>query len=206
MNNTATRTPTFHRLTIDPGGGDPAVCQVILSEDPEVIETHARIWGDKSSIRISRDRAEVVIVDVPVRFYDDHVSRALRAGMVLKRLSKKTRVALDAESYDELLSDARHYADPSMGYAAEDSGLFNSARATVRNLEAVERPAEAPHWKTEVGQHALVLRAGESVPNPTRTGHRLYGPAAFVYRVWEDGGLDITSVDLDDPRLDGLAR
>lgn len=86
-----------------------------------------------------------VVVDVPARFYEDHVGRDLDSGWVVKHLSRTTRVTLDAAAYDELLSDAEHYAGEAMADMYLDdfataSGLIRSARATVKALRAVERP------------------------------------------------------------------
>lgn len=90
--------------------------------------------------------ARTVIATVPERFYDDHVERDLPAGRVVKALSKnRLRVELDREAYDDLLSDARHYADPE-GFDWNDPfmrGVILSAKATVRALEKVERPDSA---------------------------------------------------------------
>lgn len=86
-----------------------------------------------------------VRVDVPSRFYEDHVGRDLPSGSVVKRLSRTVRVDLDREGFDDLLSDAEHYASGAMDdmYAddfASASGLIRSAAATVRVLRAVSRP------------------------------------------------------------------
>ena len=86
-----------------------------------------------------------VTVDLPTRFYQDHAGRDLPSGTVVKRLAKTTRVELDREAYDDLLSDARHYAGGAMDDMYADnfalaSALIGSARATVRRLQAVPRP------------------------------------------------------------------
>lgn len=90
--------------------------------------------------------APTVTVDVPFTFHQDHVSRDLPGGTVVKRLARTVRVELDRETYDELLSDADHYAGDAMSeWVAEDfanaMGVVRSARATVKALRAVERPA-----------------------------------------------------------------
>lgn len=89
--------------------------------------------------------SETVTVDVPHRFYEDHVGRDLPSGEVVKYLSRKVRVRLDRTAYDDLLSDAEHYGGGAMDdmYAddfASASALIQSAKATVRSLRAVDRP------------------------------------------------------------------
>lgn len=80
---------------------------------------------------------------LPPVFYDDHVARALPAGELVRRTSRHVFVELDAAAFDELVSDARYYADE-MGDAGFDGhGLVTSARATLRALEAAGRPLEA---------------------------------------------------------------
>jgi len=84
-----------------------------------------------------------MIYRIPRAFYDDHVSRELPAGSVVKVLAKKYDVALDAAEYDELLSDARFYVGEGVGvFGAEYVGLIASARATVKALVAAGSPAE----------------------------------------------------------------
>jgi hypothetical protein len=89
-----------------------------------------------------------VTVDLPVRFYDDHVGRGLIAGTEVKRLARVVRVDLTAADYDELRSDADHYANGAMDdmYAddfASASALIQSAKATLKRLDAAQRPAES---------------------------------------------------------------
>lgn len=81
-----------------------------------------------------------ILIDLPPAFYDDHVSRGLNAGLARKRTQRYVRVELDAAAWAELLSDARHYADGDMGYAAELPGLVASARATVKRLQDAPTP------------------------------------------------------------------
>lgn len=76
------------------------------------------------------------VYDLPAPFYDDHVARALPAGVLVKRLARTVRVELDHESYDELLSDARHYAEAMGDAGYGDTGMIASARATMKRLQA----------------------------------------------------------------------
>ena len=86
--------------------------------------------------------SETVAVVLTRRFYDDHVERDLPAGTVLAQNPRTVRVELDRAAYDELLDDARHYADPESGFGPEFAGLVASARTTVGRLQAVGRPGE----------------------------------------------------------------
>jgi hypothetical protein len=84
-------------------------------------------------------------VDLPTRFYEDHCGRDLPGGVIIKTLSRTVRVELDRPTYDEILSDAQHYASGAMDDMYEDdfataSALIASAKATVRRLEAAPRP------------------------------------------------------------------
>jgi len=78
-----------------------------------------------------------MIYRVPKRFYLDHVLRSDElVGVVVKELSTKFDVELDADQFAELLSDANYYNDNEligeMGF--EYAGLISSAGATVRAL------------------------------------------------------------------------
>src|SRR5690606_29948562 len=78
-------------------------------------------------------------VRVPKAFYDDHVARDLPAGKQLRTLAREYEVELTKAEYDELLGDARHYADPDAGFDERGMlGLKSSARATVKRLEAAQ--------------------------------------------------------------------
>ena len=108
--------------------------------------------------------SHTVRVDLPQTFYDDHVGRDLDGGTEVKRLARKVRVDLDQDAYDEILSDAKHYA----GGAMEDmylddfvtaSAIIRSAKATAKALQAVERPA-FPSICTHCGSPA-------DAPDPT---------------------------------------
>jgi hypothetical protein len=74
--------------------------------------------------------------DVPSRFYFDHKYRDLPSGRIIKELARTVRVELNQEEYDELLDDAKHYAETFSGFDVEPylRGLAASARATVRSL------------------------------------------------------------------------
>ena len=77
---------------------------------------------------------------LPPAFYWDHQARDLPAGQVVRETKTHVYVELDAETWDELRSDASYYSDPGI---AADMGLFglaSSARATVKALDKQGRP------------------------------------------------------------------
>jgi hypothetical protein len=77
-----------------------------------------------------------LVVELPPRFYDDHVSRELPAGTEIHRTARLVTVELSREDYAELRSDAEHYAGGrASGFDDPDLfGLVSSARATLRRL------------------------------------------------------------------------
>jgi len=72
-------------------------------------------------------------IDLPTRFYDDHVARDLPAGQVVKHLARTTRVALTDDDLLEVLSDAEHYASLTP-WDFNEAGLVASAAATARRI------------------------------------------------------------------------
>jgi hypothetical protein len=77
-----------------------------------------------------------LVVELPPRFYDDHVSRELPSGEVIHRTAREVTVLLTEEEWAELRSDAEHYAGGARN-GFEDPGLLGlvtSARATLRRL------------------------------------------------------------------------
>lgn len=82
-----------------------------------------------------------VIVKLPPRFYWDHTDRDLPAGRLLRTLASKVEVELDQASYDELMSDADHYAQSGVQVYGQDLfGLVMSAKATCKALAKAGRP------------------------------------------------------------------
>ena len=79
-----------------------------------------------------------VTVKLPGRFYRDHASRGLPAGTVKSQTAAYVVVELDPESWDDLVSDARSYAEAgTQWFGPGASGLIASAKATLRHLAAV---------------------------------------------------------------------
>lgn len=73
----------------------------------------------------------------PPRFYDDHVSRDLPGGKIVKRTERLVTVELTDDEAAELLSDAAYYVAAGTDVFGTDSlGLISSARATERRLLA----------------------------------------------------------------------
>lgn len=84
---------------------------------------------------------------LPPRFYEDHTARDLPEDGISAKVSENARfvyVEMDAAAYDDLLSDAEHYADE--GIAAEMGlpTLAASARRTVAALNRQGRPERTP--------------------------------------------------------------
>ena len=78
-------------------------------------------------------------IDIPLRFYDDHIARDLIAPTVVKRLARTVRieVKIGSPEWDELLSDATHYAtDDSYISDTYYRGISMSAKAAVRAMQA----------------------------------------------------------------------
>ena len=95
-----------------------------------------------------------VTVDLPPSFYDDHVGRDLPAGTELKRTKRYVRVEMDRATYEEMLSDARHYSEPDPSWTIKHDayllGISRSAQAAVARLEKVGPPEEPVQEQTTV--------------------------------------------------------
>jgi hypothetical protein len=83
-----------------------------------------------------------VTYKLPPAFYWDHVYRDLPAGTVERETRRNVFVSLSVEEYDELVSDARHYAYEMGPAGFEELGLISSARATVKALQTQGPPRE----------------------------------------------------------------
>ena len=99
----------------------------------EQVERHG---GGDGGHACACEFSEVLSIWLPERFYDDHASRDLPAGLEVDRERSKVQVQADRSTFAEILDDARHqvYMAPELG--REYLGLVSSARATVRVLEA----------------------------------------------------------------------
>ena len=195
MEQTATRT----RITVRYDAGYE---QIMLTDNREwARDMQHDLRAREGVVDATIDTPDVVVVELPSFFYDDHCERQLDSGHVMKRLATRTRVALDRETYDEILSDARYYADGAEGgldYSEGGSfmrGLVASARAVVRRLDAAEPPKRKPRWSFAPGKHVLELDDGEATWNPASTKNMIHGPARIEYRVWDDGGIDFVVLD-----------
>ena len=76
-----------------------------------------------------------ITVQLPPRFYDDHVDRDLPGGTVVKRTKRLVTVEATEAELAEILSDARYYSEPG-GPGDYDLGIKSSAQATVRRINA----------------------------------------------------------------------
>jgi hypothetical protein len=79
---------------------------------------------------------------LPALFWYDHLARDLPAGAKIHETKRYVYVELDRETYDELVSDSRHYAYEMGSAGFEGHGLIASARATLRRLLAEPFPTE----------------------------------------------------------------
>jgi hypothetical protein len=79
-----------------------------------------------------------MIVEVPARFYADHLARECgKTGKILKSKNNSFIVDLDAVSLQDLISDADYYANiDDECLWNENRGLVLSARATLKRLKA----------------------------------------------------------------------
>ena len=118
-----------------------------------------RVWDRGQACSGALARIESTAMStyvVPARFYDDHVSRDLPAGVEVKRTRNLVTVTLSPEEYSELLSDAHYYAGSAGELDRDMAGLVSSARATVRRLTA-----PAPTRVLPSGDTVRAYRAGE---------------------------------------------
>lgn len=113
---------------------------------------------------------ETLVYRLPPAFYDDHVARALPAGVVVKSTARSVWVELDAEAFAELRSDAVYYRDEMTvaGFGPEGFGLVGSARATVKALDKVGPPPALPADELERRRIARELEDAESAERAER--------------------------------------
>ena len=82
------------------------------------------------------------MIRVPAKFYDDHDDRACEPECTpVRRTSRFVWLAPDDPGLDELLDDAKHYADPDQfgEWGRENSGIVRSAAATVKAIERARK-------------------------------------------------------------------
>lgn len=75
-------------------------------------------------------------IKLPPAFYNDHVSRDLPSGTVLKETKSYVLVELDDVAFADLLSDAEYYDSERQAFGFEFAGLCRSAAATAKRLRA----------------------------------------------------------------------
>lgn len=81
-------------------------------------------------------------IELPNRFWDDYADRfrdqVAADAVVIKRLSRTTRLDVGPDLLFDLLEDAEFYADTQgLDVEAVGLGLVNSARAAAKRLRAV---------------------------------------------------------------------
>jgi hypothetical protein len=95
------------------------------------VGSHGNVW--LSSV------PKVSTVRVPAAFLDDHESRDCEPYCdPVKRSGRYVWLRLDDPGLEELLDDARHYADPTWALDPCYFGLKRSAVATVKAIEAAQ--------------------------------------------------------------------
>jgi len=76
-----------------------------------------------------------LFIKLPRMFFADHRERDLPTPVVIKSNRTHVWVKTDDPAVDELLDDAKYYADSASGMAEECRGLCMSARATVKAIK-----------------------------------------------------------------------
>jgi signal transduction histidine kinase len=85
-----------------------------------------------------------------------------------------------------------HRSPAAVVIAREDGFILTVPREEVRHDSE-----PAFDMTPDASLKELRLDRGQSLPNPTTTsGRRILGPALLRYRVYPDGGIDITEYDL----------
>ena len=85
-------------------------------------------------------------VRVPAKFFDDHEERDCEPYCTpVKRSSRFVWLRPDDEGLDELLDDARHYAEPDQfgEWGRENSGIVRSAAATVAAIVTARKAVQS---------------------------------------------------------------
>lgn len=100
---------------------------------------------------------DTVVVDLPKRFYADHLQRDLSGGLIERETSKGYRVRLDREAYEDLVGDADYYAGFTGDDRRDNLGLCTSAAATLKRLRAID----VPSWGDA---RAAAEKAGIEIP------------------------------------------
>lgn len=98
-----------------------------------------------------RDRreAEGLVIRVPVGFFRDHEERECEPFCEpIRRTTRYVLLRWNDPGLDELLSDARHYADPSWSMDDCYYGLKRSAVATVKAIETAKAALKAARGAT----------------------------------------------------------
>jgi len=80
---------------------------------------------------------DTITIDLPRYFWEDHESRGLPSGRLVKTLARRVRVELDEAAAAEIRSDADHYATD-VDLRSSLPGLAASARATVAAIDKAQ--------------------------------------------------------------------
>jgi len=92
------------------------------------------------------DKMTPTLIRVPAKFFNDHEERGCEPYCTpVKQTSRFVWLRPDDEGLDELLDDARHYAEPDQfgDWGRENSGIVRSAAATVLAIQAARKAVQA---------------------------------------------------------------
>lgn len=83
-----------------------------------------------------------VTVQVPTRFWDDHINRGCTDALEIKGTGNKIRVTLDHDGWSDLLSDSGYYIEFLTYPEPWERALAVSAAWTLSALAKIEIPWE----------------------------------------------------------------
>ena len=121
-------------------GGPARQLSVSFDKFPqEVALALVEVLINTRSVKHYHKGDEPSLVRVPAAFFNDHESRDCEPYCEpVKRSSRFVWLKLDDPGLEELLDDARHYADPTWTLDPGYFGLKRSAVATVKAIEAAQ--------------------------------------------------------------------
>jgi hypothetical protein len=86
-----------------------------------------------------RQMGEIVAtLDMSPKFYDDHVSRECPSGKTISRspAGGNVKVAFDLDGLEDLIDDAKYYADRDGGWDPELRPIQAAARTMIRRIDS----------------------------------------------------------------------
>lgn len=113
-----------------------AVPEATDAETYQLVGAAIRDWKAGQDDPMQVVAGPTIMVNIARRFWEDHYSRDLPSGRLVKTMKNVVKVELDQYTLDELRSDADYYADPWTD--TDDVALKGSAKSVLRKLEGVE--------------------------------------------------------------------